>query len=71
MDKQISPAYVLGLSARNRLTDARIEVHRLRDFLPDEKHGDLIAIYNQLCSMQGTLEALLDDIPAYLRNAEE
>ncbi len=69
--KQFHLAYVLGLSARNRLTDARIEVHRLRDFVPDEKRSDIVTLYNQLCSIQGTLEALLDDIPTYLPDAEE
>src|SRR5574341_793592 len=59
----LSPAYKAGLAARNRLTDARDEVHRLRDHLPDEKRRDLIALYNQLCSVQGTLEALLEDVP--------
>lgn len=61
-----SSAYVLGLSARNRLTDARDAVHRLRDHLPDEKRGDLVAIYNELCSVQGKLEALLEDVPTFI-----
>ena len=59
---QLTNIYRCGLKARNRLTDARDEVHRLRDYLP-EKRSELIAIYNQLCSIQGTLEALLEDVP--------
>lgn len=31
MEEQLHPAYVQGLSARNRLTDARDAVYRLLD----------------------------------------
>lgn len=63
MNHQLHPAYKAGLAARNRLTDARDAVHRLRDHLP-EKRGELVALYNQLCSIQGVLEALLEDVPS-------
>ena len=65
MNHQLHPAYKAGLAARNRLTDARDAVHSLREHLP-EKRSELVTLYNQLCSIQGALEALLEDIPTTL-----
>lgn len=59
----LNPAYLQGLAARNRLTDARDEVHRLEKMLPTDKRSSLIQIYNDLCNLQGRLEGLLEDIP--------
>lgn len=64
--KRLTPAYMQGLAARNRLTDARDAVHRLREHLP-EKRSELVALYNQLCSIQATLEALLEDVPTTMQ----
>ena len=52
----LTPAYLQGLAASNRLTDARGEVYRLLTELPPHKRRAVIRIYNQLCSIQGTLE---------------
>lgn len=59
----LHPAYVQGLVARNRLTDARGEVYRLLTELPASKRRAVIQLYNQLCSIQGALENLLKDVP--------
>ena len=65
MNYPLHPAYKAGLAARNRLTDARDAVHRLREHLP-EKRTELVELYNQLCAIQGTLEVLLEDVPTTL-----
>ena len=62
-DNRLNPAYVKGLSARNRLTDARGEVWNLLDVLPMRKQVVIVRLYNALCQVQGELEKLLEDIP--------
>jgi hypothetical protein len=63
MEKSLSAAYLQGLAASNRLTDARGEVYRLLTVLPPHKRSAVIRIYNQLCSIQGALENQLKDVP--------
>lgn len=58
----LNPAYLQGLTASNRLTDARGEVYRLLTVLPSEQRTEVIHLYNQLCSIQGALENLLKDV---------
>jgi hypothetical protein len=69
--KKYAPEYVAGLTARNRLTDARDAVHRLSDHLPAEKHSEIARIYNQLCQVQGALEAMLEDVPTTIEVDDE
>lgn len=40
MNKELPPAYLRGLSARNRLTDARDAVYRLLDVCAVQRHHD-------------------------------
>ncbi|MBN1137673.1 MAG: hypothetical protein JXM73_13890 [Anaerolineae bacterium] len=65
MIRHFNPAYIEGLVARNRLTDARSQVHKLLEVLPATGHSAIIDIYNKLCLVQGALENLLDDVPAH------
>jgi hypothetical protein len=62
-DNNLNPAYVQGLTARNRLTDARGEIWNLLDVLPVPKQVVVARIYNALCQVQGELEKLLEDVP--------
>jgi hypothetical protein len=57
---------VHGLSARNRLTDARDAVYRLLDGLPMHKRIAAANIYGELCCIQGRLEKLLEDVPTVI-----
>ncbi len=66
MQEQLHPAYVQGLSARNRLTDARDAVYRLLDGLPMHKRIAMADLYSELCCIQGRLEKLLEDVPAVI-----
>jgi hypothetical protein len=62
MEEQLHPAYVQGLSARNRLTDARDAVYRLLDGLPMHKRIAMANLYSELCCIQGRLEKLLRSV---------
>ena len=55
-----------GLSARNRLTDARDAVYRLLDRLPMHKRIAVADLYCELCCLQGRLEKLLEDVPTVI-----
>ncbi len=66
MEEQLHPTYVQGLSARNRLTDARDAVYRLIDGLPMHKRIAAANIYSELCCIQGRLEKLLEDVPTVI-----
>ena len=67
MEEQLHPAYRRGLTARNRLTDARDAVYRLLDGLPMHKRIAAANIYSDLCCIQGRLEKLLEDVPTVIR----
>ena len=71
MEEKLHPAYIQGLTASNRLTDARTEVWNLLDVLPMRKQVTIVNLYNQLCHVQGTLENLLKDIPTTVRVEKE
>lgn len=64
-DNDLNPAYVQGLAASNRLTDARGEVYRLAELVSPAQGATVIRLYNQLCSVQGSLEALLNAVPTH------
>ena len=66
MEEQLRPAYVQGLSARNRLTDSRDAVYRLLDRLPMHKRVAVANLYCELCCIQGRLEKLLEDVPTVI-----
>lgn len=65
MEEQFNPAYIQGLTARNRLTDARDAVYRLIETLPVSRQQAAARIYQDLCAIQGRLENLLDDVPIH------
>ncbi len=67
MDESLNPAYVRGLAARNRLTDARGAVWNLLDALPLRKQVVVVRLYNMLCQVRGELEKLLEDVPAAIK----
>ena len=67
MKESLNTIYVRGLSARNRLTDARDAVYRLLDGLPMRKQIAVANIYSELCCIQGRLEKLLEDVPTVIR----
>jgi hypothetical protein len=64
-DNPLNPTYIQGLTARNRLTDARDAVYRLIETLPVSRQRAAARIYQDLCSIQGRLENLLDDVPIH------
>lgn len=63
----LNPAYLQGLTARNRLTDARGEVYHLLTVLPAHRRREVIYLYNRLCRIQGALENLLKETPVAAR----
>ena len=66
MEETLHPAYVRGLTARSRLTDARDALYRLLDGLPMHKRIAAANIYGDLCCIQGRLEKLLEDVPTVI-----
>ena len=66
-DAGLHPAYMQGLAARNRVTNACDAVYLLLEVLPFSKQIEISRLYSELCSIQGRLEHLLKDVPITAR----
>ena len=64
-DNPLNHIYIQGLTARNRLTDARDAVYRLIETLPVSRQRAAARIYQDLCGIQGRLENLLAGVPIH------